>query len=266
MKYKLLAIDLDDTLLGRDLQISERNIRAIHEAVKKGVRVTLASGRATQSVQYYLNMLGLEIPIITYQGARVVDTSTGEVMYKKELSLEQAMPIVKFAEKVGIHCNVYVDDVIYVEEMTEWAKLYQKYSVKVPMEAVGKLSEFLDKPTTKMILIDEHERLEEIREEVEKLAGESAHVFYSKPFFLELTNKYGTKGEAVKFLGEYFGIPREQIMVIGDTYNDVSMIKYAGLGVCMANGPDDVKKVADYVTLSNDEDGVAHAIEKFILV
>ncbi len=91
-------------------------------------------------------------------------------------------------------------------------------------------------------------------------------MFYSKPFFLELTNKYGTKGEAVKFLGEYFGIPREQIMVIGDTYNDVSMIKYAGLGVCMANGPDDVKKVADYVTLSNDEDGVAHAIEKFILV
>jgi hypothetical protein len=265
MQYKLLAIDLDDTLLRHDLAISQRNIAAVREAVQKGVKVTLASGRATQSVQHYLDVLGLEIPVIAYQGARVVDTKTGQVMYKKEIEPDRAMQVIRFAEKTGIHCNVYVDDVIYVEEMSKWAEFYHSLSKIVPMKAVGKLSEFLNKPTTKIILIDEHERLQEIKSEVEKLVDEDINVFFSKPNYLEFTNRYGTKGAAVKFLGEYFGINREEIMAIGDTYNDISMIEYAGLGVCMNNGPEEVKKLADYITLSNEEDGVAHAIEKFLL-
>ncbi|MCG8500240.1 MAG: Cof-type HAD-IIB family hydrolase [Firmicutes bacterium] len=265
MQYKLLAIDLDDTLLRHDLTISQRNIKAIQRAVDKGVKVTLASGRATLSVAHYLDVVGLDLPVVTYQGARVVDTRNGQVMYKKELACSQAMPIIELAEKMNIHCNIFVDDIIYVEKMTKWAEAYRSLSKTMPMKAIGKLSAFLDGPTTKIILIDEHERLKAIKPQAEALCGEEMNVFFSKPFYLEFTNKYGTKGAAVKFLGEHLGIKQEEIMAIGDTYNDISMIEYAGLGVCMSNGPDEVKQLADYVALSNEEDGVAHTIEKFIL-
>ncbi|WHH57354.1 Cof-type HAD-IIB family hydrolase [Petroclostridium sp. X23] len=265
MEYKLLTIDLDDTLLREDLTISERNIKAIRAAVEKGVKVTLASGRATQSVHHYLDVLGLEIPVISYQGARIVDTETGEVMYKKELSLQDAMPILKYAEENNIHCNMYMNDTVYINEMTERGEFYRSLSQHVPMREVGKLSEFISDPATKILFIDEHEKLKEIKSELEKIVDEEVYIFFSKPYFLEFTNKFGTKGAAVRFLADHFRIKREETMAIGDTYNDISMIEYAGLGVCMSNGPKEVRNLADHVTRSNMEDGVAHAIEKFIL-
>lgn len=265
MQYKLVTIDLDDTLLKHDLTISRRNIEAIRAAVGQGVKVTLASGRATPSVAHYLDMLELDLPIITYQGARIVDLKKGSTMYERELEKAQALPIIRFAEQNDIYCHIYVDDVIYIKEMNKWAQLYHSLAQNVPMKAVGRLSEFIDTCTTKIVFIDEHEKLLEIKPEVERIAGEDINVFISKPNYLEFTSKYATKGEAVKLLGQHFGIEREAIMAIGDTYNDISMIEYAGIGVCMQNGPEDVRTLADDVTLSNEEDGVAHAIEKYIL-
>jgi len=265
LDYKLIAIDLDDTLLRDDLSISERNIKAIRDAVDKGVKVILASGRATQSVTRYLDKLGLELPVIAYQGARVVDTKTGAVMVERELEYSQAIPIIRFAEENHIHCNIYVDDVVYIEKMNKWAELYKRRTQVNPMKEVGKLSDFLNTSTTKIIYVDEPEKIQQIKDQVKEIASQDVNVFISKPEYLEFTSKYATKGEAVKFLGQHFGISRQEIMAIGDTYNDISMIEYAGLGVCMSNGPEEVRKIANYVTLSNEEDGVAHAIEKFVL-
>ena len=266
MDYKLITIDLDDTLLRDDLTISKRNITAIAEAVRKGVKVTLASGRATPSVSYYLDILGLEIPIIAYQGARIVDIKNKVILYKKEINPKQALPIIQYAEKMNVHCNVFIDDVIYIEKANYWSQYYQQLSKVVPMKEVGKLSNFLNNQSvTKIIFIDEHERLKELKQAVEVLLDDGINVYFSKPNYLEFTNKYGTKGEAVKFLGEYFNIKREEIIAIGDTYNDISMIEYAGLGVCMQNGTEAAKEVADYITLSNEDDGVAHVIHKFVL-
>ncbi len=265
MTYKLITIDLDDTLLKHDLTISERNIKTIQAAVQKGVKVTLASGRPTKAIAHYLDALGLDLPVIAYQGARIVDTKTNEVMYKKELEYNQAIPIIKFAEKIGVHCNVYIDDTIHIEKKNKWAEMYANLLKVVPMKEVGKLSDYIKSSTTKVLFVDEHERLQEIKPEAEKVVDESIQVYFSKPNYLEFTNKYGTKGQAVKYLGDHFGIKQEEIMAIGDSYNDITMIEYAGLGVCMSNGPEDVKEIADYITLSNEEDGVAHAIEKFIL-
>lgn len=265
MQYKLLTIDLDDTLLRHDLTISEKNVQAIRNAVDKGLKVTLASGRATQSVAHYLEVLGLELPVITYQGARIVDTKTGEVMYRKEIERDHALPIIEFAERVNVHCNIYVDDVIYIEKMNKWAESYHRLSKNVPMKEVGTLSGFLTKPTTKIIFVDEHERLEKLKVQLEALLDEEINIFFSKPNYLEFTNRYGTKGAAVQFLANHLGIRQQEVMAIGDTYNDISMIEYAGMGVCMGNGPEEVRQLADYVTLSNEEDGVAHAIEKFVL-
>lgn len=265
MRYKLLAIDLDDTLLGEDLSISERNKSAICKAVEQGVKVTLASGRATQSVAHYLDILGLKIPVISYQGARVTDTATGKVMFKKEIDRESALPVIEYSQKVGVHCNVFVDNTIYIRRMGKWAKYYNTMSPNVPMKETSDLEGIVKETAIKLIYIDDRKRLEEIKPGIEEIMPEDLIAFYSKPNFLEFTNKNATKGEAVKFLAEHFGIKREEVIAIGDTYNDISMIEYAGLGVCMENGTETVKKIADYVTLSNVEDGVAHVIEKFIL-
>jgi len=263
--YKLIAIDLDDTLLGEDLTISERNINAIKVAVDKGVKVILASGRATPSVKPYLDILNLKIPLISYQGARIEDTFNNKTIYKKEIDKEVALPIIKYAEQKNIHCNIYMDDVIYVEQINKWSDYYHNMSIFTSMEAVGKLSDFISASTTKIILIDEHEVLLKIKDEVTQLAGEHINVFFSKPNFLEFTNKSATKGEAVKFVADIFDIKQEEVIAIGDTYNDIPMISYAGLGVCVANGTEATKEIADYITLSNEEDGVAHVIEKYIL-
>jgi len=265
LRYKLITIDIDDTLLRNDLSISERNIKAIQAAVHKGVKVTLASGRTTQAVAPILDRLGLNLPVITYQGARIVDVKNGTVIYEKELEYHQALPIIRFAEERNIHCNLYVDDVVYIEKMNQWVQLYKDRIGTVTIREVGKLSNFLEGKTTKVIYIDESDRILNIKSQIEKIVDDDVNVFISKPEYLEFTNKHATKGCAVEFLGKYFGIKRKEIISIGDTYNDISMIEYAGLGVCMSNGPKEVQDIADYVTLSNEEDGVAHVIEKFVL-
>ena len=227
--------------------------------------MTLASGRATQSVAHYLDVLGLKIPVISYQGARVTDTQTGKIMFKKEIDRESALPIIDYSEKMNVHCNVFVENTIYIRHMGEWAKYYNRMSKNVPMTEVSDVGEVVKETATKLIYIDEHEKLQEIKPEIEKIMPGDLIVFFSKPNFLEFTNKKATKGEAVKFLANHFGIKKEEVIAIGDTYNDISMIEYAGLGVCMGNGAESVKDIADYVTLSNEEDGVAHVIERFTL-
>ncbi|MBC7765134.1 MAG: HAD family phosphatase [Hyphomonadaceae bacterium] len=265
MAIKLIAIDLDDTLLGHDLTISERNIKAIQKAQAKGIKVTLASGRATPAVAQFVQELNIDVPIITYQGSKVVDTQTGEILFAKEVSPEQAMPIVKFCEENDLHLNTYVGDVVQIEALNDKIEDYLRFNKAMPHQEVGKMSDWLKAPSTKLLMIDSNERLHILKPQIEALCDASLNVMFSKPIFLEIIHKQGTKGAGVDFLAKMYGFEPEEVMAIGDTYNDVSMITYAGVGVCMANGPLDVRMQADYVTLSNEADGVAFAIEKFAL-
>jgi len=266
MEYKLVAIDLDDTLLKDNRTISQKNIEALKQAAEKGVKVILASGRAAESTYYYMEKIGLEFPVIGFNGACIYDGKNKRVLHEMLLDCEVALPIIKHVETLGIHCNVYVDDKIYIQKRNKWSEFYKENFVKSSlMVEVGKLSDFIRFPVLKILLADDNEVLLGIKPEMEKIAGNDVNVFFSQPYFLEFTNKYATKGYALKVLAEYYGIRQEEVMAIGDAYNDISMIQYAGLGVCMGNGVDDVKKIADFVTLENDEDGVAHAIERFIL-
>ncbi len=265
MKYKLLAIDLDDTLLNDDLKISEKNIQAINKAREIGVKVVIATGRPLASAKPYYDLLKLDSPIIVYQGAIISDIKTNITMYSQEIGLEHGLEIIRFAEQKGIHCNIYLDDIIYIEKINKWAELYHSFMPNMQMEGVGKLSNFLKRPTTKIIYVDDHDYLNKIAEEAKQVAGKDINVFMSKPNYLEFTNKHASKGKALEVLADYYKISRKEVIAIGDTYNDLTMLQYAGKSICMGNGPEEVKKAADYITLSNNKDGVAHAIEQFIL-
>ncbi|QSX05368.1 HAD family phosphatase [Sedimentibacter sp. zth1] len=262
--YKLIAVDLDDTLLKDDLTISDNNKKAIKKAIDKGVIFTLATGRVTKSAVNIAKELNLQVPIITFQGATIHNHMTSKNIIEEYLMVEDVYKIIDFAQLNNIHCNLYDNSCIYVAKENKWSDYYRTLSKGSNLKAVGNLLDSGLKSTPKMILIDEVENIEKIRHEVEKLNIENINIFTSKPNFLEITLANASKGHALERYAKMFNIKKEEVIAIGDSFNDLTMIGYAGLGVCMENGKEDIKDISDYITLSNENDGVANVIEKFI--
>lgn len=263
--YKLIACDLDDTLLKDDFTISERSKTVIRKSVEKGAKFVVITGRITSAARKYVEELGLDVPYSTFQGAKIIDPVKNETIYSCELEKEHILEIIRYAEMHNVHINLYDDERIYVKEKNKWTEYYESFARKVETIEVGNLSEFDFKSTPKMILMDEREKLEEISQEIKKFIGVDINMFYSKTNFLEFTSKNASKGYALKFLAEKWGIERSEIIAIGDNYNDETMIRYAGLGIAVGNAVDDMKKIAGYVAPPNEEDGVAHVLEKYVL-
>lgn len=264
MAYKLVAVDMDGTLLNEKLEISARTKEAIVRAKEQNVQVTLATGRMYQSVLPFAKELELAIPLITYNGALVKDSATGKVYYHEPVPLKYAQEIIGLVKDKNASLNLYVDDTLYVKELNARTELYVSIA-KVEAHPVGDLAQFLQAPPTKMLLIGEPEELAQIGEEIKERLDGKVEVTSSNPRFLEIISHQVTKGQALKALADKMGIRREEVVAFGDSYNDLSMIEYAGLGVAMGNAPQAIKDKADLLALSNKEDGVADVIERIVL-
>lgn len=265
MKFKLIAIDLDDSLLYHDLTVSKRNRKAIQEAARRGIVVTIATGRMYRATRPFVDMLDINVPVITYQGAMIVDGGTNEILHHSPVPLEWAGKIVDFAHQEKVHLQAFSKDEYYFEEDNRFSELYGSV-IGFKGHPVGPLKDFLQEPPTKMIIIDEPQRIKDLRGQAHQIFGNQLEISISKPNYLEFTHPDANKGKAVQYLANILGITADEIIAIGDSFNDISMLSLAGLGVAMGNSPQDVKDAADYVTASNNEDGVAIAIEKFALV
>ena len=257
-------MDLDDTLLGGDLRISQGNKDALIKAMDKGVLVTIATGRMYRSAVSYAKELGIKTPIISYQGGYVKSISSKDALYSQTLSLDTAKQIIDLCKAKGLYLQVYIGDEYYIEDHNQYSEDY-RLQVGVRGQRVGSLNKFLKEPPNKLLIIDEAGNIPTLREEFVKIFHREIEITTSKPSFLEFTHKNANKGKALEFLSGVYKIPREEIMAIGDGFNDISMIEYAGLGVAMDNAPAEVKEYADYVTSANNDDGVAQAIYKFVL-
>lgn len=264
MSYKLIAVDMDDTLLDSSLNISERVMEAVRKVREKGIHITLATGRMFRSAKPYAEKLGINVPLITYQGALVKNALSEEVLMHRPVPLDLARQVVAVIKEYGYHINLYVNDNLYVEKMTPEAELYQKIS-RIKAHPVGDLLEFIQEPPTKVLAVADEQKIDVLLREVKPLFGSQLHITKSKPQFLEFSHPRATKGDALAMLAEQIGAGQHEVMAIGDGYNDVEMLKYAGLGVVVANARDEIKELADYVAPSNDEDGVAYVLEKFVL-
>lgn len=261
---KLVAIDLDGTLLKNDLTISPRAEEAIKAAAAKGVYVTICTGRMYASALPYIKQLNMELPIITYNGAFVKHSVTGQVLYEKLLPSHMAKDIYLRAKKYKLHSNIYANDRLYVDCLNKWADNYAR-KVGVEINIVEDMVEFLEDDPIKIVSIAEPAALKDLEQELSDVYGDKLYITSSLPTFLEILHPDATKGKGLEAVARYFGISRECVMGIGDSFNDVEMFNYAGFSVVMGNGEEEVKKIADYVTCSNDDDGVAEAIEKFVL-
>jgi len=263
---KLVATDLDDTLLNQEWKISPRNVQAIRQAVKQGVKVTLATGRMAFSCRHYARELGLDVPIITYHGALVEQGLSGEVLYRKVIDTDLAAEIVENLLKKRIHTQIYIKDRVFVTKANAYSEAYGKMASVIVEEAdVFKLLQKEPDGLEKILCIGDEAELRKAAEELQQNYAQRLHFTSSKTNFFDMIHPEVNKGTALKALAEQSGILQQEVMAIGDSLNDREMITYAGIGVAVENARVEIKEIADYITASNREDGVAKAIEKFVL-
>ena len=263
---KLVALDLDDTLLDLRLKISEACVRAIQEVREKGIRVTISTGRMYSSALPYAQQLEIDVPLITYQGAWVKNSLSGEVLYCKPVPGKLAREVMQFLKGEGVHYHSYYNDQLVMESLSEEGRFYAQLA-GVEAILVDDLIARLDKSEAMKIMAISHDekQLLDMERNLKVYYGDNLHITRSKPYFLEVMHREANKAKALEVIARHYGIDRQEIMAIGDSYNDLEMIEWAGLGVAMGNAFESVKDAADFVTTSNEEEGVAEALRRFVL-
>ncbi|RMD00474.1 sugar-phosphatase [Clostridium autoethanogenum] len=265
--YKLVGIDMDGTLLRDDKSISEENYNAIQKAKELGVKIVLATGRPLKGIEKYLKQLKLTSEgdySVAFNGAVVQKNNNGKVISENLLKHEDLKYLYNLSKQLNVNIHILTFDFCAAAKLNKYSKLESSLN-KIPLKILD-LNQIPDYvPIVKVMFVDEEEKLSKAIENLPRTVYEKYTVLRSEPYFLEFINKNVNKGFGIQVLKEKLNISRDEIMCIGDAGNDIHMIKYAGLGVAMENAFSDTKKVADYITKTNEQNGVAHVINKFIL-
>lgn len=263
-KIKLVAVDLDGTMLSREAIITRRVKDAVAAVRAAGVHFTISTGRMYPSAARFARELEIDLPLIVYQGALVKNSFSGEVLLYRPLPLVYTREIITRVHQLGYHLNGYLDDRLLVERDTPEGRRYSAMS-GVEMEVVGDFNEFFECDPTKLLVVAEEPQLDRLQAELAPVYRGKVHIVKSKPHFLEFSHINATKGVALAYLASYFGVQREEIMAVGDSYNDIEMLEYAGVGVAVANAREEIKLIANYVTSQTYGDGVVEALERYVL-
>ncbi len=262
LPYRLCAIDLDDTLLGPDHAVSARNAAAVRAAVAKGVIVVIASGRMHESTLRYARQMGLETPIISYNGAMVKNPHTGEVWLHDRISGEVAVQVLDYARDHGLQLNYYLNDHFYSAAYTSWVKLYHERT-QAPIEILPEMYDTLrGTEPTKMIIIDTKEKTDSLLTPFRERFGDGLYVTKSNDEYLEMMPPQANKGVALALVAAKFGIPASETVAFGDSYNDIPMLTWAGLGIAVGNAKPETKAAAQQTVGTNAADGVGIALEQ----
>jgi Cof subfamily protein (haloacid dehalogenase superfamily) len=265
LKYKLIAADLDGTLMGEDTIFSPKVRDAVRQAMEKGVKFTIATGRAFSSTRLFAQELRVNAPLICYQGGLIKDHLSGQVIYKQSVPLPLAQEVIRFTQQRGLHLNVYLDGCAYVERMTPEARYYTRIA-RAAVYPVGDLLTFLDRGPMKFIIIlSDDEATGPLIAELGTLFAGQMHFVRSYPRFVEGIPLGVSKGHALARLADHLGLSLGETIGIGDNDNDLELVERAGLGVAMGNASPAVKAAADYIAPPVDEEGVFEVIERFVL-
>jgi Cof subfamily protein (haloacid dehalogenase superfamily) len=270
VNIRLLVLDIDGTIAGESNTVSDKVREAIAAAQSQGIQVALATGRMYHSALRFYELIGSKLPIIAYNGAWIQSPLTGVRHHHFPVSEAIALELLDYfeqsqwSEKIEVHC--YINDQLYVSEVTARTEAYRQRSKMEPV-LVDDLRDILNLPTTKLLGISQPKLIKKILKELqERYSREKLYLTQSTPIYFEATHPQANKGVGIRFLAEEFlNLEASQVMAIGDNFNDLEMLEYAGLSVAMGNAPDEVKKVADWVALDVEKDGVAIAINKFLL-
>jgi Cof subfamily protein (haloacid dehalogenase superfamily) len=260
----LIAIDLDGTLVEPLRPARPAVVDAVKRAVAAGVKATIVTGRMYVGAEPFAKLLEIEGPIVCYQGAVVADAQTGR--FEREVALPNAVAlrIYAAAKEHGYHMQFYRDDHFYVEERNAYADLYARISGTEPVVVASLPEAFAGHDSTKVNVVTDVSRTPECFALMKRVCGDDAYVTRSNPEFVEMLNPQVDKGRALALVAERHGVPMDRVMAIGDSYNDLPLLRAAGFGVAMGSAPQELKAEADAVVADVAHDGVAEAIDRFV--
>lgn len=269
MAIKLVAIDMDGTLFDDNKNVSEDVAIAISAAQKRGVKIVLCTGRPLHGVVPTLEKLNLMEEgnySITYNGALVQHNSNNQVIFRRTLSRDELCEVEKLSREIGVHFHFLDMERVYTtnRDISPYT-IRECFMNGLPLRYVTAEEVDPAMDILKMMMIDQGEILSEAIKKIPAGYFERYTILRSERFFLEWLNKDASKGKAVAHLAQHLNIPQNEIMAIGDNENDSDMITYAGIGVAMGNAVEPIKQISDFITKTNNQHGVAHAINTFVL-
>lgn len=266
-KFKLLATDIDGTMLDSQSNLSKHTLDIVTEAYKKGLIFVISTGRPYISAKRYSDLFDFDFPMICFNGALVRMSKSDKIIYQTKLKKEDVLCVYNFFKKHDGELIIWTMDKLYITGMNEAMEKYVKIS-PIPYIIVNDFEDIPYNDVVKFIWLNEPDKLVKYQEEIKKekvLGFDKLNYFTSQDYFLEIVSKESSKSKGMEILGKYFGIERDEMIAVGDGYNDLPMIEYAGLGAVVSNANEKMKAKADFITKSNDEDGLAYLIEKLIL-
>lgn len=262
MSIKMIACDLDGTLLDSRKNISARNRDAIAEFIAAGNKFLIATGRMYISARPYAESLGLNIPLVTYNGA-LVRSVDSKVILERKMNLKAAQQVLDYCKSKGYYLQYYVGDRLLVEKETEYSRKYAAMQ-NISVDVVGEKIYYAEEQPYKILVMTAVENFAVSYADFKNELRGVVDVTSSYVNFMELMEPSVNKWEAVKDTAGLYGIAAREIMCIGDSDNDLEMVAKAGIGVAVENAVSSVKDVARVITASNDEDGVALIIERIM--
>ena len=264
---RLIATDLDDTLLDASAGLTARTQRALDAAMALGCGITLSSGRMMEATLPFARKIGVNAPMLLYNGAMIYDHNTDETLYAPRIACETALGIVKLAEAEGFYIQLYPGVGYYCSEIIDYTRAYAR-QINVPATPVHMpMSQWLEAHPSdmqKMLIIDTPEGADRIQAILRETFPHGACYLKSKAHYLEIAPEGVDKGQSLRFLAEHLGLTPDEVMAFGDGQNDVPMLEYAGAGYAMANACPQALACTSRVAPPNTEDGVAQVIEGYI--
>jgi Cof subfamily protein (haloacid dehalogenase superfamily) len=265
---RMIALDLDDTLLRSDLTISFRTRNAIKRSESAGIVVVLASGRIPAALEQFARLLGMHKRpgyLICNNGTMIQESRTGSLVYETKIPPETALIAYDLAAAEGFPVQIYENDVMYISKSNEFAD-YDRKLTGLRQVVVENFRAMVAAGVYKLLIPGDPMILKPLEALLRTYIGGEATLFTSKPYYLEILPPVTDKGTALAWVAQKVGVPREAVLAIGDSMNDEAMLRWAGIGVAMANGDERIKNIAAMVTdKTNNDDGIADLIERYIL-
>ena len=264
MDKKLIALDLDGTLKSSKKQILLKTKTILQELAKKGIVIVLASGRPTAGMYNEANELKLDKLggyLLSFNGAKVINYQNKKIIYQNVYDASIAHNVYDRAKEFNLAAMTYTDELILTEDDYDEYVLIESDINHMPIKHIDDFKKTVNFSVNKVLLTGKPDYVESILDDFKVPFEDTLSIYRSTPFFIEVMGKNIDKAASLQRLIEHLGIKQDEVICFGDGYNDLRMIKFAGLGVAMANSVDDVKKYADYVTLSNDEEGIYECLK-----
>ncbi len=255
-RVRAVAMDLDRTILGPSLELTERLVAGVAAVRRTGVEPIVATGRMLRSSLPYARQLGVTAPVICYQGALIADPADASWMLHRPVPVALAHEVLRELEKTDEHVNLYVDDELYVSKVDEEALAYARHGRLQP-QAVGDLVAWLDEPTTKIVIVGESERMDRLETSLRATFDGRLFIAKSLPTFLEVAEPGVSKGSGLHWVCEHLGIDPADVVAFGDGQNDLELLEEAGAGGAVEDADPKLLAIADFTVPSVVHDGVA---------